>query len=393
MGQSLIGAFDRLHNSIQIQSQALATLQEQATTGARVNRVSDDPLAAREILSLNSEVRSFSNYTNTIESIYSMLGVCDQQITQITDDLASAQTETTKALGGLLNSDQRTNIANGINELLEDAVTQANKQYLGNYVFAGSSTSSPAYNVERSGGKITAVIYAGSSQARQVDVGPGTTAASSMVGETTFGAQGTPTLVFPPQGTGASAGTGTSTATGIVWLKVEQDDSGYKLSIDDGATWTTADGSTNQAVTDSRTGATLYVNSSSITKEGTDLVQMSGTMDVFSTLIAVRDAITSGDTSKITQLQARAESIFSETRQSVVNSSTWVGSKMNGLNNLKEMLTQMSNNTNDRISQVQDADIAQVAIDLSRYQTLYQMSLTVAAKTLSMNLLDFIGTT
>lgn len=392
MGQSLISTFDRVHNAVQTQMQALAKLQEQATTGSRVNRISDDPLAAHEILGLNSEIRSYASYTDAIGSITDLLGVCDTQITAISDDLTSAETETTKALGGLLSSNQRAITANTINEYLEDAISQANKQYLGNYVFSGSNTSSPAYTVERTDGKITSVTYTGGSETREVEVAPGVTAHGTMVGQTTFGASDTPTLVFPSDGTGVSAGTGTSTATGIVWLKVEQDGAGYRLSVDDGATWTTSDGSGNQAITDSRTGKTLYVNTSAISKAGTDLVQVSGTMDVFNTLISVRDAILSGDTAKTSQLQAHASEIFAATRQSITNSSTYVGSKINGLTTLKDTLEKMSDNTSSRISQVQDADIAQVSIDLAKYQTLYQMSLSVAARSLTTNLLDFIGT-
>jgi flagellar hook-associated protein 3 FlgL len=392
MGQSLIGIFDRLHSSIQTQSRALAILQEQASTGNRVNRISDDPLAARDILALNSEVRSFGNYDSSIGNIIDSLSICSTSLETITSDLSEAERLTTQAVGGLLSSDQRTIAANQINELLEEIVSLANTQRTGNYLFAGSNTNSPAYTVERTGGRISAVNYTGSSETREVDVAPGVTASGSMVGQTTFGGSSDPTLIFPPQGTGVSTGTGTSTVTGIVWLTVAQDGSGYKLSTDDGATWATADGSANQAVTDSRTGQVLYVNTSAITKTGTDLVQISGTMDIFNTLISVRDALLSGDTAKITQLQVRSGEIFTETQQNIVNSSTWVGSKINGLTSLKDTLQKMSDDTNDRISEVQDADIAQVSIDLARYQTLYQMSLTVAAKTLSMNLLDFIGT-
>ena len=39
---------------------------------------------------------------------------------------------------------------------------------------------------------------------------------------------------------------------------------------------------------------------------------------------------------------------------------------------------------------MEEADIAQVAIDLSRHEVLYQMSLAVAGKLMSLSLLDFI---
>jgi flagellar hook-associated protein 3 FlgL len=391
MAESLTGVYDRIHYALQTQMRALTYLQEQATTGAKVNRTSDDPMAARDILAMKTDARSFEAYDTTISDVVSSLSFCSDALDTITSDITTAETETTKALGGLMSSDQRTISANTINELLEEIVSLANTQKTGNYLFAGSDTSSPAYTVERTNGKITAVHYTGSDDAREVEVAPGVTAPTTMVGKTTFGSSGRPSPIFATGGSGVSAGTGASTATGIVWLQVVTEGTGYKLSIDGGQSWTTADGSTNQAITSSDTGQVLYVNTSAITKEGTDLVQISGTVDIFNTLIGVRDAMLSGNATKVNKLQEQAGTLFTEARQNVVRSSTWTGSKINGLTSLQDMLTRMSANTNDRISQVQDADIAQLSVDLTKYETLYQTSLAVAARVLSKSLFDFLS--
>jgi predicted HTH domain antitoxin len=39
---------------------------------------------------------------------------------------------------------------------------------------------------------------------------------------------------------------------------------------------------------------------------------------------------------------------------------------------------------------LEEADIAQIAIDLTRREVLYEMSLSMAARLLSMSLLDFL---
>ena len=61
------------------------------------------------------------------------------------------------------------------------------------------------------------------------------------------------------------------------------------------------------------------------------------------------------------------------------------------LTNLKNSLEDIKANADEEISARQDADITQVAVDLARYQVLYEMSLQVAAKMFSMSLMDFIG--
>ena len=79
-----------------------------------------------------------------------------------------------------------------------------------------------------------------------------------------------------------------------------------------------------------------------------------------------------------------------EVRSLLVGKSVSMGSKIGFLDNLKDSLENMKFNTADETTTLQQADIAQIAIDISRRQVLYQMSLSVAGKLMSMSLLDFI---
>ena len=67
-----------------------------------------------------------------------------------------------------------------------------------------------------------------------------------------------------------------------------------------------------------------------------------------------------------------------------------LGFKIGFLDNLKNSLNNLKYNVEDESTLLQEADIAQIAIDLSRRDVLYQMSLSVAARLMSMSLLDFI---
>ena len=66
------------------------------------------------------------------------------------------------------------------------------------------------------------------------------------------------------------------------------------------------------------------------------------------------------------------------------------GAKIGFLENLKDTITNLKYNAEDQTTHLQEADITQVAIDLSRHELLYQMSLSIAARLMSMSLLDFI---
>ncbi len=67
-----------------------------------------------------------------------------------------------------------------------------------------------------------------------------------------------------------------------------------------------------------------------------------------------------------------------------------IGSKIGLLDDLKGNLNNVKFNTEDNVSRLQDADITEVAIELSRRQVLYEMSLAMVARLASLSLLDFI---
>lgn len=166
------------------------------------------------------------------------------------------------------------------------------------------------------------------------------------------------------------------------------------LSIDNGAAWTAidfADG--NQAVVDSATGRTLYVDSRNISRAGVDPIRIPGTYDLFNTLINVRDLL--GNTRNLSDQRQRDlidEAIASvdEVSKGLAAKMASVGSRQQAMDGLANSLEDLNASTDDQASLLQDADIVQVSIDLSRTQILYEMSLKAAAKMLSTSLLNFI---
>jgi flagellin-like hook-associated protein FlgL len=194
--------------------------------------------------------------------------------------------------------------------------------------------------------------------------------------------------------TGSKTGTGTSSVHGGTWLTVTGSAGNYNLSIDDGLSTFNTDGTdTNLVVTNSRTGEVLYVDTTEIARTGVDLVSVPGTYDVFNTLIIIRDVLE--NEKGLSNVQVREQlshlpSLFEETNHVLVQAEVSIGSKIGFLDNLKYSLKDIKYNTEDEATRLQEADIAQVAIDLSRREVLYQMSLVVAAKLMSMSLLDFI---
>ncbi len=388
------GALNNIYNNVSfalhLHTDAMATLQEQVSTGSRINRISDDPAAAYRVLGLNTNERSLENYINNLSEVISILEFSSTIIENITSYFTETQIRLTQISSGIYDEAARKITAEGINDILEQTVSLANAQHMDQYLFGGTNTGSAPYTVERTNGKITRVTYQGSFENRDIEVAPGMESSAFYIGDNIFRSNDRSDPIFIGD-TGAKAGTGTSSVHGTVWLTV-RDNSGYELSIDDGATWIPAGGA-NTLVTNSLTGEVLYVDTTGITSTGVDLVSIPGTYDIFSTLIIIRDVLENAKGLSDAQVREQLDNLPSsleETNNLMVQAQVSIGSKIGFLDDLKYSLRDIKYNTEDEATRLQEADIAQIAIDLSRREVLYQMSLAVAAKLMSMSLLDFI---
>ncbi len=389
-----MGTLSNIYNNVSfalsLHTEAMARLQEQAATGSRINRASDDPSAAYRVLGLNSQKRSLENYMDSLLEVVSLLDIASTAI----DSMKHALSKVTVRLTGISGSSAATGIAGEVNNWLESIVSSANTNHMDQYLFGGSNTGSAPYAVTRTDGKITSVTYQGSLGDRDIEVAPGVESSAFYVGDNIFRSHNRSTPIFPGD-TGAAAGTGTSNVTGDVWLTVTYNDvSGkYELSIDDEVDPVVVEGDiTNLAVTN-LAGQVLYVNATNIDSTGVDWVRVPGTYDIFNTLISIRDRLeTEGGltNAQLEELRNNALSSLAELDNLLLQSSVSMGSKIGFLDDLKDSLNNIKYDTEDEATRLQQADIAQIAIDLSRRQVLYQMSLAVAAKLMSLSLLDYI---
>jgi len=500
MSGSLNNIYNNVSFALHLHTNAMAKLQEQASTGSRINRVSDDPAAAYRVLGFNTNEKSLENYINNLSEVSSILELSSTVLDNITSGLAETQIRLTQISSGIYDEAARKRTAEGIDDILEQIVSLANTQHMDQYLFGGTDTGSAPYTVLRTSGKITSVTYQGSFENRDIEVALGMESSAFHIGDNIFRSNDRSVPVFIGD-TGAKAGTGTSNVQGYTWLTItDESPTEYRLSINDGTDYVTVlkgkgsevqeldfegktptDGSftltfdsqttsaigpsadsdtikaalvalpnldaddivsvtgtfatdftitfadtmgdvpelvvpahdlvdgggaiaitpstptegigdTNLAVTDSA-GRVLYVNTTGIISTGVDLVSVPGTYDIFNVLIIVRDVLE--NEKGLSDAQAREmlnnlPSSVEETSKLMVQAQVSIGSKIGFLDDLKHSLKYQQYDTEDEATRLEEADIAQVAIDLARREVLYQMSLTVAARLMSMSLLDFI---
>jgi flagellin-like hook-associated protein FlgL len=93
---------------------------------------------------------------------------------------------------------------------------------------------------------------------------------------------------------------------------------------------------------------------------------------------------------RLQELQDNSLIALDEINELLVQAEVFAGSKIGFLDTLKNSLNNLKYDTEDEATLLQEADIAQIVVDLSRREVLYQMSLSIAGKLMSISLLDFI---
>jgi flagellar hook-associated protein 3 len=310
------------------------------------------------------------------------------------------RTLVTQIIGGIYDESNRETMADSINEHLEQLVQLANTDHVDQYIFGGTTTATAPYSVTRnSSGQITAVDYQGSDQKRNVQISTNIDVDLFLVGDDTFSSDNRQDPEFILSNTGSTLGTGTSNVKGAVWLTVTEDSGTYYMSIDGGTTKTAipSGGSTNLAVADAD-GNVLYVNAPDpdtpgALSTGSDLVSVPGTYNIFDTLISIRDILNNEQSLSESQVYAALEDAtdwIDEVNRLVVKANSAVGAKISFLDDFTTHLEDLQTNAEDQAIRIEEADIAQLAIDLAELEVLYEMSLSVAAKLLSISLLDYV---
>ena len=122
-------------------------LTAELSSGARVNSLSDDPLAAGENVGLLNQIQRDDSFTQTASLVQGQLQVADSALGSVVSQLTQAISLATSADNGTLNQSDRQSIANQIAGIRDEVVSLANTSYQGQYIFGGSQTASAPFTI------------------------------------------------------------------------------------------------------------------------------------------------------------------------------------------------------------------------------------------------------
>lgn len=173
--------------NIQQNMSNLNKLQEQISTGKKINRPSDEPAGAGNILRLRTEHLRLDQYASNIQTAKQSLDFNASVLQNASDILQRIRELTMHGVSGSVDQDGRNKIAAEINQLLESALQEANSALLGRYIFAGTKTTTlPFETIRSSNGQISEVNYKGNREKIEFRIGPGTNATVNQPGDEVF---------------------------------------------------------------------------------------------------------------------------------------------------------------------------------------------------------------
>ncbi len=165
------------------------------------------------------------------------------------------------------------------------------------------------------------------------------------------------------------------------------------MSVDGGISSAAISFGANESVTDSRDGSVVNVNSTAITRTGTDQLEFPGTTDIFSAVMALRD-----DLLNTRGLDKSAQAAAFSRRQSDINRIQdhvldVVGMQSVSMEQIDRLATRTEDLTLAEKSEYSDtvsADISAAVLRLQELNNLQQFTMAAVGRLLTPNLLDYL---
>jgi flagellar hook-associated protein 3 FlgL len=130
---------------IQAQMRALDEARRQATTGIRVSRPSDDPVAVAGVMQSSSGLRALEQYQRNLMSAQSRLDVEDSTLSQLTDVMQRAKELAVSQVTSTADASTRAVTAAEVSQLVDFVKGLANTQLAGSYIYGGMYADTPPY--------------------------------------------------------------------------------------------------------------------------------------------------------------------------------------------------------------------------------------------------------
>lgn len=383
-------------NSMLSQQTAIATTQNQITSGQRMQTAADDPVGWSQAMGLNNLAAGISNYQSNVTMATMQLNQESSTLTSVGNLLSSASQLAIEANSPALSTQDRQNIAASLTQIKQQLLGYANTQDSnGNYIFAGSASGSAPFSLSG-----TTVSYGGDQTSRMIAIGQNRAVAQGDSGSSVFMGALSGNGTFTATASSSNSGTGILTSTNV--SDASQWDGGqYTLSFTAG-NYQVTDASHNVVASGSYTsGSSIQFRGVSLTLSGTPAngdsfsVGPSQPKDVFSTLQDLIDAVqnpraTPAQSAQVQTALHNAQLALTNNADRITNVNASVGSRLDTVNAASDSLTQQSTDTQQALASIAGTDMAKAASQLSLQTTVLQASQLAFSKVQGLSLFNYI---
>lgn len=170
--------FDDVNRNLQKNTGELFRLQDIISTGKKVSKPSDDPLATSKILDYNEVLSKTDQYIGNMNHATGLLELSDSTLSSVDDLLTRAKELAITQSNDTMTSSDRKSASIEAQNLFDQLVQLANTKLGDRYIFAGYKTQTKPFSATGS--------YSGDSGKITVEVGPGVTMQTNLPGDSLF---------------------------------------------------------------------------------------------------------------------------------------------------------------------------------------------------------------
>ncbi len=348
----------QIMNNIQNNRGELSSLQNQAATMKRVNKPSDDPLAAAKILAHRTDNRNLEQFEKNINFGRSFLEMTESALSQVGEALVRAKELAIQGANDTNGGSPREMISSEIAQIYNSVVEISNRRLGDRYIFAGHKTLAAPFNKEGE--------YAGDDGEIKLQNQKGQFVAMNLSGERVFMGKGITAdgYIRPPVDT-------PQTIPQIQDYKISEADRHFQNEQEEQNQLETRGPASVGRI--QRLGAPEAVNANA----GVNIFAIIGGLDAAlkgNDKTGIQDALEPLDQALNQINLARAE----------------IGGRENQLNATSDGIQRNIIDNKVYNSQLEDADLFQVMTELNRSDAALKGTLESSHKLMSMSLLDFL---
>jgi flagellar hook-associated protein 3 FlgL len=124
----------------------LQHVQQQLSSGKRVSKPSDSPIDTVSAMQLRADKQRTEQFSRNIDDGIARLGAADSALTQVNDMLTRVRQLVVSGLNSTNGPDERGALADEVDQLRQGVLASANTEYLGRPVFAGTQSTTVAFD-------------------------------------------------------------------------------------------------------------------------------------------------------------------------------------------------------------------------------------------------------